>query len=67
MATFYGKRMVASLALASLLVALLSIDSCMGDRWEAYAETDPTCHQGDQVGQTRFGISLKNAKKSPHQ
>ena len=63
MVTFYGKRMLASPALASLLVALLSIDYCMGDKWKQHAETEPTCHQGDQVGKTRFGISFKECLK----
>ena len=62
MAIVYGKRMVASLALASLLVALLSVDSCMGDKWELYARTDPTCYSSDQIGDTRFGLSLKSCR-----
>ena len=63
MATFYGKRMVASMPLFFLLVALLPIDSCMGDNWKKHSETDPTCHQGDQVGKARFGISLEKCQE----
>ena len=62
MATFCGKRMVISMPLFFFLVALLPIDSCMGDNWKKHSETDPTCHQGDQVGQTRFGISLRECQ-----